>query len=147
MSLKISDDQSDSDSLSHGPDLLQLNTEQDPFAKMKELRLKNPHNPIISYLNINSVRNKFENFTGMISEYVDVIVLAETKLDDTSSIKDILTLPKASTASFGTNSIAFRGSILWNSTPDVIKSSNTASVFGKNIKNWTGEGCNCNICK
>ena len=27
-------------------------------------------------------------------------------------IKDILTLPKASTASFGTNSIAFRGSIL-----------------------------------
>ena len=46
-------------------------------------------------------------------------------------IKDILTLPKASTASFGTNSIAFRGSILWNSTPDVIKSSNTVSVFGQ----------------
>ena len=62
-------------------------------------------------------------------------------------IKDILTLPKASTASFGTNSIAFRGSILWNSTPDVIKNSNTVSVFGKNIKNWTGEGCNCKICK
>ena len=62
-------------------------------------------------------------------------------------IKDILTLPKASTASFGTNSIAFRGSILWNSTPDVIKNSNTVSVFGKNIKHWTGEGCNCNICK
>ena len=54
-------------------------------------------------------------------------------------IKDILTFPKASTASFGTNSIA-RGSILWSS-------SNTVSVFGKNIKNWTGEGCNCNICK
>ena len=38
-------------------------------------------------------------------------------------------------------------SIVWNSTPDVIKNSNTVSVFGKNIKNWTGEGCNCNICK
>ena len=62
-------------------------------------------------------------------------------------IKDILTLTKASTASFGTNSIAFRGSLLWNSTPDVIKSSNTVFVFGKNINNWTGEGCNCNICK
>ena len=49
-------------------------------------------------------------------------------------IKDILTLPKASIASFGTNSISFRGSILWNSTPDVIKSSNTASVFGKTYK-------------
>ena len=83
MPLGISDNQSDSDSLTYGPDLLQSNTEQDPFAKMKELRLKNPHNPIISYLNINSVRNKFENFTGMISECVDVIVIAETKLDDT----------------------------------------------------------------
>ena len=62
-------------------------------------------------------------------------------------IKDILTLPRALTTSFGTNSITFRGSILWNSTPDVIKSSNTVSVFGKNIKNWEGEGCNCKICK
>ena len=62
-------------------------------------------------------------------------------------IKDILTLPRALTTSFGTNSITFRGSILWNNTPDVIKSSNTVSVFGKNIKNWEGEGCNCKICK
>ena len=62
-------------------------------------------------------------------------------------IKDILTLPGASTASFGTNSIAFRGSILWKRTPDVIKISNTVPVFGKNIQNWTWEGCNCNICK
>ena len=53
-------------------------------------------------------------------------------------IKDILTLPKASTASFGTNSIAFRGSILWNSTPDVIKSSNTVSIFGKSIRIGVG---------
>ena len=55
-------------------------------------------------------------------------------------IKDILTFPKASTASFGTNSIAFRSSIFWNSTPDVIKNSNTVSVFGKNIKNWIWMG-------
>ena len=59
-------------------------------------------------------------------------------------IKDILTLPKASTASFGTNSIASRGSIIWNSTPDVIKNSNTVSIFGKN-KKWTEEGCDRNI--
>ena len=37
--------------------------------------MKHP-NPIISYLNVNSIRNKFINFTGMISEYVDVIVIA-----------------------------------------------------------------------
>ena len=50
-------------------------------------------------------------------------------------IRNILTLPKALTASFGTNSISFRGSMLWNSTPDVIQSSNTAFTFTKNIKN------------
>ena len=38
----------------------------------------------------------------------------------------------------GTKSIALRGSILWNSTPDMIKNSKKVSVFGKNIKNWTG---------
>ncbi len=62
-------------------------------------------------------------------------------------IKDILTFPRALITSFGTNSITFRGSILWNSTPDVIKSSNTVSVFSENIENWEGEGCNCKICK
>ena len=58
-------------------------------------------------------------------------------------IKDILTFPKAFTASFG----SVKGSIVWNSTPDVIKSSNAVSVFAKNMKNWTWQGCNCNICK
>ena len=60
-------------------------------------------------------------------------------------VKDILILPKASTASVGANSIVFKGNILWNSTPDVIKNSNTVSVFGKNMRNLTGEGCNCSI--
>ena len=49
-------------------------------------------------------------------------------------VQDILILPTASTASFGKNSIAFRGSMLRNSEPDAIKSCNTVFVFGKNIK-------------
>ena len=61
-------------------------------------------------------------------------------------IKDMLTLPKASAASIGTNSASFRGSILWNIKPDVIKSSNTTLTFRKNMTNWSGEGCNSNIC-
>ena len=39
--------------------------DSDSFKKMKNLRLKNPKNVIIAYLNINSVRNKFETFSHM----------------------------------------------------------------------------------
>ena len=73
-------------------------------------------------------------------------LFARKEINYNLRIKDILTLPKALTTSFGTNSISFRGSILWNSTSDVIKSSNTVFSFIKNIKNWSGEVCNCNIC-
>ena len=60
--------------------------------------------------------------------------------------KDILAFPKALKASFGISSISFRGSILWDSTPDVIKSSNTVFSFIKNIKKPVSEVRNCNIC-
>ena len=48
---------------------------------MKNLRLKNPKNIIFSYLNINSVWNKFKNMSSLISENVDILIVAETKLD------------------------------------------------------------------
>ena len=72
-------------------------------------------------------------------------LLARREINCSLRIKDILTLPKALTTSFGTNSMSFRGSIIWNSTPDVIKSSNAVFAFIKNIKNWAGEVCNCNV--
>lgn len=54
-----------------------------PFENMKKLRLKHPKNVIVAYLNINSIRNKFTNFSQMINKNVDVLVIAETKLDET----------------------------------------------------------------
>ena len=48
---------------------------------MKKLRLKNPKNIIFSYLNENSVRNKFQNMSSLISENNDILIVAETKLD------------------------------------------------------------------
>ena len=83
MQPSISDNQPDDDSLFYGSKLPPLDPEKDLFSKTNELLVIHPNNPIISYLNINSIRNKFENFTDMISEYVDVIVIAQTKLDDT----------------------------------------------------------------
>ncbi len=55
----------------------------DCYDEMKRLRLKYSKNIIIGYLNINSVRNKFENFSQMIKTDLDVIIIAETKLDKT----------------------------------------------------------------
>ena len=51
------------------------------ISKMKKLRLKNPKNTIFSYLNINSVWNKYKNMSSLISENVDILIVAETKLD------------------------------------------------------------------
>ena len=73
-------------------------------------------------------------------------LFARKEINYSLRIKDLLALPKALTTSLGINSIYFRGSILWNGTPDVIKSSNTVFAFMKNIKNWSGEFCNCSIC-
>ena len=51
------------------------------FSEMKKLRLKNPKNIIFSYLDINSVRNKFQNMSSLMSENVDILIVSETKLD------------------------------------------------------------------
>ena len=38
---------------------------------------------IISYLNINSIRNKIESLRLLISDNVDILIVAETKIDRT----------------------------------------------------------------
>ena len=53
----------------------------DCYNELKRLRLNHPNNIIIGYLNINYVRNKFDNFSQMIKSDLDVIIIAETKLD------------------------------------------------------------------
>ena len=49
---------------------------------MSEIRIKNLNNIIIGHLHVNSLRNKFDSLTAIIKNYVDIIVLTETKLDD-----------------------------------------------------------------
>ena len=43
--------------------------------------MKNPNNIIFFYININSIRNKFDNLCDLISKNVDILSVAETKLD------------------------------------------------------------------
>ena len=49
---------------------------------LKVIRTKNPNRIVLSHLNINSLRNKFDILTDQISGNVDVMVISETKLDD-----------------------------------------------------------------
>ena len=53
----------------------------DPFAKLKNTRLKNPNRLIIAQLNINSLRNKFDSLVPMLHNNLDILLISETKID------------------------------------------------------------------
>ena len=48
---------------------------------LRNLRIKNPKNTFFSYINKNSIRNKFDNLCDLISKNVDILSVAEIKLD------------------------------------------------------------------
>ena len=54
------------------------------LAKLKSLRIRNHSNAIFSYLNISSIRNKFDDLKPIIDEIVDILCVAETKIDISS---------------------------------------------------------------
>ena len=49
---------------------------------LTNIRLKNRNRPIIGQLNINSIRNKFDFLSSEISPSLDLLLVSETKLDD-----------------------------------------------------------------
>ena len=54
-------------------------------------------------------------------------------------IKNLLQVPKVKTSTYGLSSISFRGSMLWNTLLDSIKSAQSTKSFKTMIKNWKGE--------
>ena len=57
---------------------------------LKALRLQNPKNIIFSYININSIRNKFGSLCSLTSSHVDILSIPETKLDYSFPIAQFL---------------------------------------------------------
>ena len=55
----------------------------DILNKLRDFRAKNKNNPIFSYRNINSLGNKFESLKTVVCNNLDVITIAEKKLDST----------------------------------------------------------------
>ena len=53
------------------------------LTKIKKLRIRNSNKIIIGNLNVNSLPNKFEQLKDIVMQHIDILVLTETKLDDT----------------------------------------------------------------
>ena len=49
--------------------------------ELKKLRIEKPANPILTYLNINSIKNKFNDLQELIEGNIAVVMIAETKFD------------------------------------------------------------------
>ena len=59
------------------------NNSEDHMLVLKNLRVNYPNNIIIGHLNINSICNKFEMLSSSVAQYVNILMLSETKLDST----------------------------------------------------------------
>ena len=60
-----------------------LKTTLNSSSKIKEIRIGNANKVIIGNLNINSIGNKFEKLKETVLKYIDILVVTETKLDET----------------------------------------------------------------
>ena len=56
---------------------------------LNEMRKKNPNRIIITHLNINSIRNKFEILKEVVGK-IDILLISETKLDDTFPLNQFI---------------------------------------------------------
>ena len=53
------------------------------FRRNNDLTNQNPFRVIIGHININSIRNKFEPLASFINNNLDILMISETKIDDT----------------------------------------------------------------
>ena len=58
--------------------------------------------------------------------------------------KMLTNLPSAKSTTYGTNSVVFKGSLIWNSLSNLVNDSPTLAIFSKKIQKWNGH--NCNLC-
>ena len=59
----------------------------------------------------------------------------------------VLFIPPARSTIYGTNSAHFRGSLIWNKLPNLVKSSRSISEFKNVIKKIGNIDCGCMICR
>ena len=57
-------------------------TDSDVNSTLKTFHKISMDKIILAHLNINSIRNKFDQVSDMIKGYIDVLILSESKLDN-----------------------------------------------------------------
>ena len=57
---------------------------------LKDFRWKNLNRMLIGHLNINSLRNKFEIFVSSIAVKLNILMISETKLDESFPVSQFL---------------------------------------------------------
>ena len=57
---------------------------------LNEIRKENQNRIIIAHLSINSVRNKFEMLKEVVGNKIDILLISETKLDDTFPLNQFI---------------------------------------------------------
>ena len=57
---------------------------------LNDLRCKNLNRILIGHLNINSLRNKFEILVSSIAVNLDILMISETKLDESFPVSQFL---------------------------------------------------------
>ena len=62
----------------------------DGMLRLRNLRTKNQNKIIIAHLNINSIRNKFEVLSLSFYGVIDILMICETKIDDSSPVKEFI---------------------------------------------------------
>ena len=61
--------------------------ESDIILVLRKLAVSYPNNVIMAHLNINSIiRNKFEMLQFLLLDYIDILMISESKLSGTISI-------------------------------------------------------------
>ena len=64
--------------------------EDDPGSTLRKLKSKNVDRPVIGHLNINFLEPKFEGLKSLIKDNVDILMISETKLDNTYPVGQFL---------------------------------------------------------
>ena len=59
-------------------------------TSLRHMRIANVNRTIVATLKINSIRNKFDQLKLSIVNNVDILVITETKLDDTFSTANFM---------------------------------------------------------